>query len=172
MHSYSLVGHLCSPNLVIIEDAINAMSTHGADYEEAVEDLAKKLLLDSSLVGDKKRERLAYLIEEFWTDLNHFQNRTGPYNRDHIWISAAREETRAYRWHQRHSLGGRTKSFGPLACLVTSNLVDVGPVRGTGSSISKPRPARETRLGARRQKNRLQFMEDISKSRVNFVLRV
>ena len=60
MHSYSLVGHFCSPNPVIIEDAIHAMSTHGADYEEAVEDLVKKLLLDPSLVGDKKRERLAY----------------------------------------------------------------------------------------------------------------
>ena len=84
VHSYSLVGHLCSPNPVIIEDAINAMSTHGTDYEEAVEDLVKKLLLDQSLVGDKKREQLAHLMEEFWTDLNHFQNRTGPYNCDHI----------------------------------------------------------------------------------------
>ena len=87
VHSYSLVGHLCSPNSVIIEDVINAMSTHGTDYKKVVEDLVKKLLLDLSLIEDQKKERLAHLMEEIWTDLNHFQNCTGPYNRDHVWIT-------------------------------------------------------------------------------------
>ena len=172
MHSYSLVGHFCSPNPVIIEDAIHAMSTHGADYEEAVEDLVKKLLLDPNLVGDKKRERLAYLIEKFWTDLNHFQNRTGPYNCDHIWISAAREETRAYRWHQRHSLGGRTKSFGSLACLVTSKPGGGGTCERNWKQYKQAKTGKRNKIGGEKTKNRLQFMGDISKSRVNFVLRV
>ena len=155
MHSYSLVGHLCSPNPVIIEDAIHAMSTHGADYEEAVEDLVKKLLLDPNLVGDKKRERLAYLIEEFWTDLNHFQNRTGPYNRDHIWISAAREETRAYRWHQRHSLGGRTKSFGSLACLVTSKPGGGGTCERNWKQYKQAKTGKRNKIGGEKTKKQV-----------------
>ena len=68
VHSYSLVGHLCSPNPIIIADAVKAMSTDISVYEEAVEDLIKKLLLDPNLVGDERIQEYAYLTEEFWKD--------------------------------------------------------------------------------------------------------
>ena len=48
------------------------------------------------------------------------QNVIGAYDRDLIWLSASREGCQAHRWHQRYSLGGRTKVFGPIACLITS----------------------------------------------------
>ena len=155
VHSYSLVGHLCSPNPVIIDDAINAMSTHISDYEQAVEDLLKKLILDPSLVGEKRKEQIAYLIDEFWKDLNHFQFRTGPYNRDHIWISVAKEDTLAYRWHQRNSLGGRTISFGPLACLVASKPGGGGSCERNWKQYKQAKTGKRNKLGGEKTKKQV-----------------
>ena len=50
----------------MIADAVKAC-------EEAVEELIKKLLLDPNLAGDERIQEYAYLTEEFWKDLNHFQ---------------------------------------------------------------------------------------------------
>ena len=58
--------------------------------------------------------------------LNHFQNRIGVYDRSLIWVSAARDDCEAHRWHQRDSLGNRTVCFGKLACVVTSKPGDGG----------------------------------------------
>ena len=104
VHVYSLVGHLCSPNKTIMADAAIAMSLNMAEYESAVENLVKKLLLDPNLVGSARLERLAWLMDEFWKDLNHFQSHTGLYDRDYIWVSASKEDCEAHRWHQHYSL--------------------------------------------------------------------
>ena len=84
VHEYSLVGHLCSPNPVIMADAAKAMSIGAAEYDWAVESLIRKLLLDPSLVGLERGRRMSFLLEKFWQEYNYFQSRTGPYSRDHI----------------------------------------------------------------------------------------
>ena len=40
-HAYSLVGHLCSPNEVIMADAAISLSFNWAKYDDAVEDLLR-----------------------------------------------------------------------------------------------------------------------------------
>lgn len=83
VHSYFLVGHLCSPNIGIMVDEVMDMSTGAAQYDRVLAELIKKLLLEPILVKEKRNEMLALLLEEIWKDLNHFQNCTGPYNRNH-----------------------------------------------------------------------------------------
>ena len=67
VHSYSLVGHLCSPNKIVMADARSVMNSNKAMYDDAVEELVKKLILDPTLVGKARAESVADLVDEFWT---------------------------------------------------------------------------------------------------------
>ena len=52
------------------EDTVNVMSIHATNYVETMKELIKKLILDQHLVGEKKNESLAFLMQEFWNNLN------------------------------------------------------------------------------------------------------
>ena len=82
-------------------------------------------------------------MDDFFRDLNHFQNRTGPYSRDMIWISVENEDLEAHRWHQKYSLGGMTVCFGRLACLTTSK------VGGSGTCERNWKQVKQTKSGKR-----------------------
>ena len=99
---------------MIMADAVNAVSSNRGKYDDAVENLLRKLILDTALVGEEQLQKFAWLVDMFWVELNNFQNRTGMYDRDLIWISdsTSREDCEAHRLYQKYSLGGRTKCFG------------------------------------------------------------
>ena len=143
VHHYSHVGHLCSPNPVIMEDARRSYTANPIPYRDAVEALVKKLIVGREVVGRKRKEQTAKSMEEFWTSLNHFQNRTGPYGRDMIWISADNEDLEAHRWHQNYSISDGTACFGKLACLTTSK------VGGSGTCERNWKQVKQAKTGKR-----------------------
>ncbi|KAL7532944.1 hypothetical protein ACHAWF_009154 [Thalassiosira exigua] len=121
-HDYAYVGHLCAIHPAIIDDA-NKNRTQQHDL--AVDRLITKLLIDPTVVGLSKVQKKAELVDLFWKEHAHFVQRTGPFNRDHIWIVAENPNTEARDWHRTYSLRA-TKVLGKLACLVTSKILGTG----------------------------------------------
>jgi hypothetical protein len=122
IHDYSLVGYILSPNPTIMEHAI---TNKGQIHDDAVERLISKLLLDPSLVGSAKNTQRAYLIDTFMEEYGDFTNRRGLFSRDNIWIIAADDATKSYKWHYKYSYH-QTKVLGKLACLVLSKILRIG----------------------------------------------
>jgi hypothetical protein len=122
IHDYSLVGYILSPNPTIMENAItNKLEIH----DEAAERLITKLILDPALVGNERTVQRAKLIDSFMEEYGDFTNRRGVFAKDNIWIMAADESTKAYRWHYKYSYH-QTKVLGKLACLVLSKILGIG----------------------------------------------
>ena len=122
IHDYSLVGYILSPNPTIMENAItNKLEVH----DEAAERLITKLILDPTLVGNERTIQRAKLIDTFMEEFGDFTNRRGVFAKDNIWIMAADESTKAYRWHYKYSYH-QTKVLGKLACLVLSKILGIG----------------------------------------------
>ena len=122
IHDYSLVGYILSPNPTIMENAItNKLEIH----DEAAERLITKLMLYPALVGNERTVQRAKLIDSFMEEYGDFTNRRGVFAKDNIWIMAADESTKAYRWHYKYSYH-QTKVLGKLACLVLSKILGIG----------------------------------------------
>ena len=122
IHDYSLVGYLLSPNPTIMEHAVN---NKDQIHDDAAEWLITKLLLNPDLVGNDKTVERAKLIDTFMEEYGDFTNKRGMFARDNIWIMAADENAKAYRWHFKYSLP-TTKVLGKLACLVLSKILGIG----------------------------------------------
>ena len=100
LHDYSLVGYMLSPNPTIMA---HASDNKTLDHDGAAERLITKLLLDPSLVGNNSTIQRAMLIDTFMEEYGDFTNRRGVFARDNIWIMAADENCKAYRWHFKYS---------------------------------------------------------------------
>ena len=122
LHDYSLVGYMLSPNPTIMA---HASDNKTLDHDGAAERLITKLLLDPSLVGNNSTIQRAKLINTFMEEYGDFINRHGVFARDNIWIMAADENCKAYRWHFKYSYQ-QTKVLGKLACLVLSKILGIG----------------------------------------------
>ena len=94
-------------------------------FHDAVTNLIVKLLLNPLLVGTKREEEKARLIDVFWKEHSDFANRTGLFNRGHIWIIAEKPDEIAWMWHKKYSVP-LTEVLGKLACLVTSKILGIG----------------------------------------------
>ena len=94
-------------------------------HDDAAERLITKLLLDPALVGNERTVQRAKLIDSFMEEYGDFTNRRGMFARDNIWIIAADETTKAYKWHYKYSYH-QTKVLGKLACLVLSKILGIG----------------------------------------------
>jgi hypothetical protein len=95
----------------------HAVENKTLTHDEAAERLIMKLLLDPSLVGNKRTVERAKLIDSFMEEYGDFTNRCAMFARDNIWIIAADDTTKAYKWHHKYSYH-QTKVLGKLACLV------------------------------------------------------
>jgi hypothetical protein len=122
VHDYSLVGYILSPNPTIMAHAIDNKTY---EHDEAAEWLITKLLVDPSLVGHAWTVERAWLIDTFMEEYGNFTNRHGVFGRDNIWIMAAEEDCKAYRWHYHYSYN-QTKVLGKPACLVLSKILRIG----------------------------------------------
>ena len=72
IHDYSLVGYLLSPNLTIMAHFIEHKTIkHG----ETAEWLITKLILNPSLVGTKRNNEMATLIDFFMKEYGDFTNK-------------------------------------------------------------------------------------------------
>ena len=122
IHDYSLVGYLLSPNPTIMEHAVN---NKDQIHDDAAERLITKLLLNPDLVGYDKTVERAKLIDTFMEEYGDFTSRRGIFAKENIWIIAADESTKGYRWHYKYSYH-QTKVLGKLACLVLSKILGIG----------------------------------------------
>ena len=130
-NDYSLVAYILSPHPTIMADAQLGKT---AEHDDAVDRLIKKLILEDSLVGDARKDKYSELVAKFWTEHNQFWNRTGRFNRDHLWPVASTME--AHRWHQTFSLG-ITDVLGKLACLVTSKILGIGSAERNWKQVKR-----------------------------------
>ena len=130
-NDYSLAAFILSPHPTIMADAQLAKNV---EHHDAVERLIKKLCLDPTLVGDARRDKYSFLVAQFWTEHDQFWNRTGRFNREHLWPVAANME--AYRWHKTYSLG-ITEVLGKLACIVTSKILGIGSAERNWKQVKR-----------------------------------
>jgi hypothetical protein len=113
---------MLSPNPKIMAHcAINKSSLH----VNAADRLIEKLILDSMLVGTKRREKLADLIDTFKDKYGEFTSQQGRFAKDNIWMVAAKQEMEGFRWHAKYSIE-TTEVLGRLACLVLSKILRIG----------------------------------------------
>ena len=75
-------------------------------------------------MGNNWRQERAKLIDNFLTEYGDSINKRGSFARDHMWITAAEEDLKAYQWHQRYSLPV-TKVLGKLACLTLPKILGI-----------------------------------------------
>jgi len=122
LHDYSLAGYILSPNPTIMAHASDNKTLR---HDGAVERLITKLLVDPSLVGNDWTIQRAKLIDTFYEEYGDFTNRRGVFDRENIWIMAADDNCKAYRWHFKYSYQ-QTKVLGKLACLVLSKILGIG----------------------------------------------
>jgi len=122
VHGYSLVGYILSPNPTIMAHAIDNKTL---EHDAAAEQLITKLLLDPACVGNERTIQRARLIDTFMEEYGDFTNRRSVFGRDNIWIMAADDHCKAYRWHYKCSYQ-QTKVLGKLACLVLSKILGTG----------------------------------------------
>ena len=130
-NDYSLAAFILSPHPTIMADA---QLSKNVEHHDAVERLIKKLCLDPTLVGDAKRDKYSFLVAQFWTEHDQFWNRTGRFNREHLWPVAAKME--AHRWHKTYSLG-ITEVHGKMACIVTSKILGIGSAERNWKQVKR-----------------------------------
>jgi hypothetical protein len=84
-----------------------------------------KLILDQMLVGTKRREKLADLIDKFKDECGEFTSQRGRFAKDNIWMVAAKPDTEGFCWHVKYSIE-TTEVLGRLPCLVLSKILGIG----------------------------------------------
>jgi hypothetical protein len=94
-------------------------------HDNAAKRLITKLIIDRTKVSNDRRQERAKLIDIFLTVYGDFINKRGSFACDHIWLTAAEEDLKAYQWHQRYSLPVM-KVLGKLACLTLSKILGIG----------------------------------------------
>ena len=73
-------------------------------HDLAAKRLITKLILNPTLVGSKRNNERAKLIDTFMKEYGDFTNKRGMYAHENIWIMAADEHVKAYRCHYKYSL--------------------------------------------------------------------
>ena len=85
VHDYSRAGRLLSSSPSIVENV--KVDATQEDYD-ACERLIFKLFLPVQVVGDARVKEKARLMKQFMSELKDFQNRTGVFQKDYIWLLA------------------------------------------------------------------------------------
>lgn len=122
IHDYSLVGYILSPNPIIMA---HAFQNQTPVHIQVAENLLTKLLLLPNLTGNERNIARAELIDSFMEEYGDFKNKRGIFSHDNIWIIAAKDDCKAFCWHQKYSLN-TTKVVGKLACFVLSKILGIG----------------------------------------------
>jgi hypothetical protein len=94
-------------------------------HDEAAERLITKLLLEPSLVCNRRTLERAKLFDCFMEEYGDVTNRRNIFSRDNTWIIVADDTTKAYKWHHKYSYH-QTKVLGKLAFLVLSKILGIG----------------------------------------------
>jgi len=151
IHPYSLVGYLLSPNKVIMAHAgANRSDLHN----KAVITLIKRLIVNPLLVGEAMSQALSVAINTFWDEFGWFQNKKKMFRHDYMWETRARDDTPAFRWHERNSLRS-TSVLGKLACLVLSKILGVGTAERNWKQVKLIKSGQRTSISSERCKKQV-----------------
>ena len=74
--------------------------------------------------------------------------------RDNIWIMAADEHTKAYRWHYKYSLT-TTKVLDKPACLVLSNILGIGTTERNWKQVKAVKSGQRVNTGIDKTKKQV-----------------
>jgi len=103
LSDYVRVAYLLCPVPIVIE---HAKKNRDQQDDEAVDRLIEKLFVPSTEVDTFKRMTLsATLLDKFWSELKLFRNRQGVFASEKIWYLAQQDNTKAFDWHYKYSLG-------------------------------------------------------------------
>ena len=121
INDFTIAGWLLSPVPEVYEDSI--ANTKG-EHRDAVERLLKKMYA-TDLADDS--EELASLLNGFWDEFEHFQSKTGPFEKQYIWKGSNPDlrNGRSHFWHKKNSVP-YTTILGKFACRVCSKIVGMG----------------------------------------------
>jgi len=134
---------MLSPNPKIMAHcAINKSSLH----VNAADHLIEKLILDPMLVGTKRREKLADLIDKFKDEYGEFTSQQGRFAKDNIRMVAAKQETEGFHWHAKYSIE-TTEVLGRLACLVLSKILGIGTAERNWKQLKKVKKGDRAKTG-------------------------
>ena len=122
VHDYSRVGWMISPTEQIMEQVKDGYNQHDMD---ACENLVVKLFVPSHIIGLERVNTKAELVDCFWKEWEHFTNKTGVFNKGHIWKLTENSDFVAHVWYKRYVLKS-TRVLGRLGCLVLSKIVGIG----------------------------------------------
>jgi hypothetical protein len=151
IHNYSLVGYILSPNSTIMSHAIDNKTI---EHDQAAERLITKLILNPTLVGNERNNERAKLIDTFMEEYGDFTNKRGMFASDNIWIMAADENAKAYRWHYKYSLP-TTKVSGKLACLVLSKILGIGTAERNWKQVKAVKSGQRVNTGIDKMKKQV-----------------
>ena len=161
IHDYSMVGYILSPNSTIMAHAIDNKTI---EHDQAAERLITKLILNSTLVGTERNNERAKLIDTFMEEYGDFTNKRGMFARDNIWIMAADEHAKAYRWHFKYSLP-TTKVLGKLACLVHSKILGIGTAERNWKQVKGVKSGQRVNTGIDKTKKQVLIFAQYQQTR-------
>jgi hypothetical protein len=103
---------------------------------------------------DHDQDKLGDLINEFWTELDEFQSKTGPYTeREYIFKNTHIDikNMKSYIWHKKETLR-YTNIFGRFACRVCSKILGIGSAERSWGDVKHLKTNKRSHLSADRVK--------------------
>ncbi len=144
VNDYSVTAWMLSPVKEIMEDARN----HSFEDRNRVEHLVVKLLLEEKPTEEEHSEAQGKLLDEFWTEFEHFHAKTGPFaNRVYIWKSEDLDKNLSHVWHKKYSLK-YTVHLGRVACLVCSKILGIGSAERSWGDVKYNKAGQRSHLSA------------------------
>ena len=97
---FAIAGWICSVMEPVRADVKARMN---GDHREAVERVIVKMFQPSDDgLGDTRPMEI--VLNEFWEQFKHFQNKTGKYDNAGRWRLPAVNAGKSYQWHELYSL--------------------------------------------------------------------
>ncbi len=151
IRNYSLVGYLLSPNSTIMAHAVKHKTIN---HDQTAKRLITKLILNPTLVGTERNNERVNLIDTFMEEYGDFTNKHGMFACANIWIMAADENAKVYRWHYKYSLP-TTKVLGKLACLVLLKILGIGTTKRSWKQVKAVKSSQRVKMGINKTKKQV-----------------
>ncbi len=102
---------------------------------------------------ENDEEKLGNLINDFWTEFEEFQSKTGVYkNREYIFKNHSDLlNSRVFIWHKKETLRF-TKIFGRFACRVCSKILGIGSAERSWCDVKHLKVNKRSHLSGERVK--------------------
>ena len=118
------------------------------EHRDAVERVvAKMLMANDAGIGDPRPVEI--VLNEFWEQFKHFQNKTGKYDNAGRWKLPAIKAGKSAQWHELYSLP-YYRTFGTVACRVASKILGIGPAERAWGDVKHLHTDKRVNISAKR----------------------